>query len=105
MNYLGHFLLTLELLPCLRKVEAGQANVVILSSAAHTAGKLDLSNMNGEDHYSRYTFYANSKMYNVSQTVPQQVTDGAIGTINCTVVTTDEELDHTVCIKGWGTQT
>ena len=75
---------------------AGQARVIVLSSAAHTVGKLDPSNMNGEGHYSRYTFYANSKLYNVSETVPQQVTDGAIGTINCTVMTTDEELNHTL---------
>ena len=68
VNHLSHFLLTLELLPALRRgsQERGEARVVIVSSASHTSAVFNPANMNGEQSYSRYTFYGNSKLYNVS---------------------------------------
>ena len=68
VNHLGHFLLTLELLPLIADTarEAGDGRIVFVSSQQHTHGVFDPSNMNGEVSYSRSRFYDNSKLYNVS---------------------------------------
>ena len=68
VNHLGHFLLTLELLPCLKRAaaERGDARVVVVSSGSHVSGEFNPANMNREEYYSRPAFYANSKLYNVS---------------------------------------
>ena len=67
VNYLGHFLLTLELLPVVVETARSQGDVRIVnvSSAAHGWGTLDPNNMNGEVSYSRTAFYGNSKLYNI----------------------------------------
>lgn len=68
VNHLGHFLLTLELLPLLLSTAevCGDCRVAFVASRRHVHGVLDPSNMNGEVSYSRYGFYNNSKLYNVS---------------------------------------
>eukprot|EP00731_Ephydatia_muelleri_P030488 Em0022g2a len=65
VNYLGHFLLTLELLPVIMETARshGDVRIVNVSSAAHKWGTLNPSNMNGEASYSRWSFYGNSKLY------------------------------------------
>ena len=41
--------------------------VVFVASRRHSQGVFDPSNINGERSYSRYGFYNNSKLYNVSK--------------------------------------
>ena len=60
VNYLAHFLLTVLLLPLLKK--SSDPRVVTVSSIAHTRGNIDFSNMNGERHFDAYHAYANSKL-------------------------------------------
>ena len=69
VNYLGHFLLTLELLPVIMETARshGDVRIVNVSSAAHKWGTLNPSNMNGEASYSRWSFYGNSKLYIVRE--------------------------------------
>ena len=68
VNHLGHFLLTLELLPLLLDTASstGDCRIVILASSGHYSGQFDVSNMNGEVSYSRVGFYQHSKLYTVS---------------------------------------
>jgi len=58
-NYLGHFALTADLLPLLRKSDAPR--VVTLSSVAIHRGRLDLDNLQSET-YDAYAAYAQSKI-------------------------------------------
>ena len=65
VNHLGHFLLTLELLPLITS-SAPDARVVIVSSVLHfRAMPFNSSNLQGEVHYGRMKQYCNSKLYNV----------------------------------------
>lgn len=59
-NYLGHFALTLRLLPAL--LEAKAARVVDVSSLAHRTGRIEFDNLNGERFYSGYRSYGQSKL-------------------------------------------
>ena len=66
MNHLGHFLLTMELLPLILS-SAPDARVVILSSPLHrNAMPFDPANLQGEQNYGRLKQYSNSKLFNVS---------------------------------------
>ncbi|KAL5459920.1 hypothetical protein EMCRGX_G033312 [Ephydatia muelleri] len=67
VNYLGHFLLILELLPVVMETARshGDVRIVNVSSLAYSLGTLVPSNMNGEVSYSRVSFYRNSKLYNI----------------------------------------
>ena len=47
----------------------GDVRIVNVSSLAYSLGALVPSNMNGEVSYSRVSFYGNSKLYNVRETV------------------------------------
>jgi NAD(P)-dependent dehydrogenase (short-subunit alcohol dehydrogenase family) len=60
VNYLAHFLLTVLLLPLLKK--SSDPRVVTVSSIAHTRGRIDFDNLNGERHFDAYHAYANSKL-------------------------------------------
>ena len=68
VNHLGHFLLTVELLPLLKTTaeRTGDCRVVFVASRRHAQGVFDPKNINGEISYSRYAFYNHSKLYNVS---------------------------------------
>ena len=68
VNHLGHFLLTVELLPLLKTTaeRTGDSRVVFVASRRHAQGVFDPKNINGEISYSRYAFYNHSKLYNVS---------------------------------------
>ncbi|MFE2292391.1 oxidoreductase [Streptomyces sp. NPDC059452] len=62
-NHLGHFALTLRLLPVLGV--NGPARVVTLSSLGHRIGRIDLENLNAERGYSKWGAYAQSKLANL----------------------------------------
>jgi len=65
VNHLGHFLICLELLPCMMNTE-GDKRIVFVSSSLQSMGQWDPSNLQGEVSYGRMKFYTNSKLYNVS---------------------------------------
>lgn len=59
-NYLGHFALTLRLLPLIR---AGQSpRIVTLSSLAHRSGRIHFDDLQFERRYSPWTAYCQSKL-------------------------------------------
>ena len=60
VNYLAHFLLTMLLLPLLKK--SSDPRAVTVSSIAHARGSVDFYNLNGERHFDAYHAYANSKL-------------------------------------------
>jgi len=62
-NFIGHFLLTLLLLPLLNRTPG--ARVVTLSSVAHWIGRIDFDNLNAEKHYSKWHAYSQSKLANL----------------------------------------
>jgi retinol dehydrogenase-12 len=63
-NHVGHFLLTNELLPLLRKAE--NARVVVVSSSAHGMGKLDFEDLNWRSRpYNSMGAYGQSKLANI----------------------------------------
>lgn len=63
LNHLAPFLLTNLLLDRLR--EASQPRVVTVSSNAHSAGKIDFDDLQGERTYSGSRAYSQSKLANV----------------------------------------
>lgn len=62
VNHLAHFLLTILLLPLLKK--SAEPRVVTVSSIAHMRGRILLDDMNSERHFDSYHAYANSKLAN-----------------------------------------
>lgn len=62
-NHLGHFALTIELMPLLLKSSA--ARVVTVSSIAHRYGKLDFADLQAEKSYEGWTAYGTSKLANL----------------------------------------
>ena len=58
-NYLGHFALTVRLLPLL--VRGARSRVVSLSSIAHRKGAIDLGDLQGKD-YKPWRAYGQSKL-------------------------------------------
>lgn len=60
VNYFGHFLLTNLLWPVLAATP--YARVVTLSSKAHENAKIDFSNLNAEQSYSKFKAYGQSKL-------------------------------------------
>lgn len=67
VNHLAHVLLCHELLPLLRATP--RSRVVVVSSIAHGAGRLDFDDLTGERSFSGYGAYALSKLANVLFTV------------------------------------
>jgi len=66
VNHFGHFLLTQELLPLLKKSSEGR--IVIVSSGAHKAGKIHFDDVNLTSGYSAFKAYAQSKLANLLYT-------------------------------------
>lgn len=59
-NYFGHFVLTGLLLDCLDATT--DSRIVMLSSIAHKAGRIDFDNINAEKSYSKSKAYGQSKL-------------------------------------------
>ncbi|GGE85367.1 SDR family oxidoreductase [Sphingomonas prati] len=59
-NHLGHFALTAQLLPLLRK--GRNARVISLSSVAAPSGAIDFANLNAEQSYKAMPAYSQSKL-------------------------------------------
>lgn len=62
-NHVGHFVLTMRLLPLLERAEA--ARVVTVSSVTHKYGKLDFDDLDNERRYKPSDAYATSKLANL----------------------------------------
>lgn len=62
-NHLGHFALTLNLLPIL--LPTSGSRVVTLSSIASRSGHMDFNNLDGSRGYNPMTFYRQSKLANL----------------------------------------
>lgn len=62
INHLAHFLLTLRLLPLLKK--SSEPRVVTMSSMVHSDGRIHLAGVRSTEHYEAYHAYANSKLAN-----------------------------------------
>ena len=63
VNYLGHFLLTLLLLPLLQKAEQGR--IVMMSSMAHAWTDVRFDDLNFTHGYNRFLAYGHSKLCNL----------------------------------------
>ena len=63
VNHLGHFALTLQLLPLL--MAQANARVVNVSSLAHRGAKIDFDDLMAEQNYSRMQRYQMSKLANM----------------------------------------
>lgn len=60
VNYLAHFLLTIQLLPLIKK--SSPSRIINVSSVTHQSADFDMNNLQGELKYSGYNAYAISKL-------------------------------------------
>ena len=65
VNYLGHLLLVLKLLPLMKQSVSSDARVIFVSSGMESSGEFNLANIQGQLSYDRIKFYSNSKLYMV----------------------------------------
>ena len=63
VNHLSHMLLTLKLLPILRKIETSK--IITVTSGAQFFGKTGWENLKAEKYYNKWESYANSKLANI----------------------------------------
>ena len=63
INHLSHFILTNLLIDELKKSD--DPRIINVSSAAHSAGRFDPDNLQGEKEYSSFRTYANTKLINI----------------------------------------
>lgn len=61
-NHLGHFLLTMSLMPLLQK---GKARIISVSSDAHKTAKVNFDDLQFEKDYSSMKAYGNAKLFNI----------------------------------------
>lgn len=82
INHLGHFLLTLLLIPPLRRAQQGR--IVNVSSGAYKAGKIHFEDPHLHKRYNPIKGYAQSKLANVlfTRILARKVADSRI-TVNC----------------------
>jgi len=69
LNHLAYFLLTNLLLNTLKA--SAPARIINVSSDAHSGGKIDFENLQGERSYSSFGPYGNSKLANILFTTEQ----------------------------------
>jgi NAD(P)-dependent dehydrogenase (short-subunit alcohol dehydrogenase family) len=82
LNHIAYFLLTNLLLDALKA--APKARVVSVSSAAHTSGKINFDNLQGEKKFSGWQAYSDSKLENVLFTIElARRLEGSNVTANC----------------------
>lgn len=82
LNHMAYFLLTNLLLDALRA--APKARVVSVSSAAHTSGKINFDNLQGERKWNGWQAYSDSKLENVLFTIElARRLEGSNVTANC----------------------
>jgi NAD(P)-dependent dehydrogenase (short-subunit alcohol dehydrogenase family) len=62
INHLGHFVLTMCLMPLL---ERGQARIINVSSSAHKMGKPDFDDLQSAHKYSAIKAYGTAKLFNI----------------------------------------
>jgi NAD(P)-dependent dehydrogenase (short-subunit alcohol dehydrogenase family) len=62
-NHLGHFALTGLLMPAFKQRDG--TRVITVASNNHKAGRMRLDDLQGEQHYSRWAAYAQSKLANL----------------------------------------
>jgi len=62
LNHLGHFYLTMSLMPLLEK---GHARIINVSSGAHKMGKPDFDLVENEQTYSSIKAYGRAKLFNI----------------------------------------
>lgn len=63
LNHLAYFLLTNLLLDTIKA--SAPARIINVSSGAHTSGKIEFNNLQGERSFSSYGPYGNSKLANI----------------------------------------
>lgn len=82
INHLGHFLLTLLLIPPLRRAQQGR--IINVSSGAYKAGKIHFEDPHLHKRYNPIKGYAQSKLANVlfTRILARKVADSRI-TVNC----------------------
>jgi NAD(P)-dependent dehydrogenase (short-subunit alcohol dehydrogenase family) len=80
VNHIGHFLLTLRLLSCMKE----GSRIVNVASGAHKVGKIHFNNYNLIKGFNVVTAYGQSKLANVlfTRELAQRVKDRGI-TVNC----------------------
>jgi len=61
-NHLGHFVLTLNLMPLLQK---GSARIISVSSDAHKTARVNFDDLQLEKGYSSMRAYGNAKLFNI----------------------------------------
>ena len=66
VNYLGHFLLILHLLPVLRN-SGKDCRIILVSSSGHMGGELNMGNIQAQKCYDGFRFYLNSKLFQVNK--------------------------------------
>ena len=80
VNYLGPFLLTMKLLPLIKKAEQGR--IIHLASMMHLLGKIDVDQFKADQvkKYNGVRSYANSKLANLlfSNTLAQQLQGSSV---------------------------
>ncbi len=82
LNHVAYFLLTNLLLDTLKA--APKARVVSVSSAAHTSGKINFENLQGEKKFNGWQAYSDSKLENVLFTIElARRLEGSNVTANC----------------------
>lgn len=82
VNYLGHFLLTMLLLPLLKK--SGDARIVNMASIMHWFGYCDPKNFDRIDHWHKVQSYCNSKLCMILFTTAlSKRLDGSGVIVNC----------------------
>lgn len=82
LNHLGYFVLSLELLDLLK--HSAPARIVNVTSSFYKRGKIDFDNLQGEQRYSYFGAYANSKLANVIFTYElAKRLSGSGVTVNC----------------------
>jgi len=67
INHLSHFILTNLLIDELKKSD--DPRIINVSSSAHSAGRFDLDNLQGEKDYNSFRTYADTKLINILLTL------------------------------------